>query len=175
MSTRWMVVQFVGDTLRLPIVNKPDMDKPFGSSELEREVRRIVVNPFSDNPQTFVPEVENDRLREVVSDGEENARLILHESRMLQAENAQLKQEIEQWHRLTAGIELPEYPITEFKPKDIERENAKLRELLTDYFNAPCVECNPWDEGWQGCKHCDSGNCNLAVRALKLGVEVDNG
>lgn len=54
-------------------------------------------------------------------------------------------------------------------------ENAKLRKLVTDYFNAPCVECNPWDEGWQGCKHCDSGNCNLAVRALKLGVEVTDG
>ena len=57
----------------------------------------------------------------------------------------------------------------------LEAENARLRELVADYFNAPCVECNPWDEGWQGCKHCDSGNCNLAVRALKLGVEVDNG
>ena len=66
MSIRWMAVQFVGDTLRLPIVSKPDMDKPFGSSELEREVRRIVVNPFSDNPQTFVPEAENAKLRELV-------------------------------------------------------------------------------------------------------------
>ena len=63
MSTRWMAVQYVGDTLRLPIVNKSDMDKPFGSSELEREVRRIVVNPFSDNPQTFVPEAESAELR----------------------------------------------------------------------------------------------------------------
>lgn len=42
-------------------------------------------------------------------------------------ENAKLREELEQWHRLTAGIELPEYPITEFKPKDLERENAKLR------------------------------------------------
>lgn len=66
MSIRWMAVQFVGDTLRLPIVNKPDMDKPFGSSELEREVRRIVVNPFSDNPQMFIPEAENDKLRELL-------------------------------------------------------------------------------------------------------------
>lgn len=65
MSTRWMAVQFIGDTLRLPIVNKPDMDKPFGSSELERKVRRIVVNPFSDNPQTFIPEAENSKLREL--------------------------------------------------------------------------------------------------------------
>lgn len=68
MSTRWIAVQYVGDTLRLPIVNKSDMDKPFGSSELEREVRRIVVNPFSDNSQTFVPEAENAKLRELCAD-----------------------------------------------------------------------------------------------------------
>ena len=42
------------------------MDKPFGSSVLERDVKRIVVNPFSDNPQTFVPELENAKLRELV-------------------------------------------------------------------------------------------------------------
>lgn len=64
MSTRWMAVQYVGDTLRLPVVNDGDMDKPFGSSVLERDVKRIVVNPFSDSPQTFVPELENVKLRE---------------------------------------------------------------------------------------------------------------
>lgn len=35
---------------------------------------------------------ENVRLREVVSDGEENARLILQESRQLEAENAKLRE-----------------------------------------------------------------------------------
>ena len=65
MSTRWIAVQYVGDTLRLPIVDEFSTDKPFGSSELEREVRRIVVNPFSDSPQTFVPESENAKLREL--------------------------------------------------------------------------------------------------------------
>lgn len=65
MSTRWMAVQYVGDTLRLPIVNEGDMESPFGGSVLERDVRRIVVNPFSDNPQTFVPESENAKLREL--------------------------------------------------------------------------------------------------------------
>ena len=67
MSTRWMAVQYVGDTLRLPVVNEGDMDKPFGSSVLERDVKRIVVNPFSDSPQRFVPELESDKLRELVS------------------------------------------------------------------------------------------------------------
>lgn len=65
MSVRWMAVQYVGNTLRLPVVNDGDMDKPFGSSVLERDVKRIVVNPFSDSPQMFVPELENARLREL--------------------------------------------------------------------------------------------------------------
>ena len=68
MSVRWMAVQYVGDMLRLPVVNEGDMDKPFGSSVLERDVKRIVVNPFSDNQQTFVPELENAKLRELVRD-----------------------------------------------------------------------------------------------------------
>lgn len=66
MSIRWMAVQYVGDTLRIPVANESDMDKPFGSSTLERDVRRIVVNPFSNSPQAFVPEAENDKLRELV-------------------------------------------------------------------------------------------------------------
>jgi hypothetical protein len=55
MSVRWILVQYVGDTLRLPIVNQCDMDKPLGVSRLERHVGRIVVNPFGDSV-TFVPE-----------------------------------------------------------------------------------------------------------------------
>lgn len=57
--------------------------------------------------------------------------------------------------------------------KRADAENAKLRELLKDYLNAPCVECNPWREGWQGCKHCDGGNCTLATRSLELRIEVE--
>lgn len=47
-------------------------------------------------------------------------------------ENAKLREELDQWHSLTAGIELPEYPMTQFQPKDLERENAKLREDMED-------------------------------------------
>lgn len=39
-----------------------------------------------------------------------------------------LEDELAKWERLTAGIELPEYPITQFQPKDLERENKRLRE-----------------------------------------------
>lgn len=44
-----------------------------------------------------------------------------------------LEDELAKWERLAAGIELPEYPITQFQPKDLERENAKLHELV-DYM-----------------------------------------
>ena len=64
MSVRWMAVQYLGNTLRLPIVNQSDLHKPFGVSVLERDIRRITLNPLSDNPVTFVPESENERLRD---------------------------------------------------------------------------------------------------------------
>lgn len=40
--------------------------RAFRSSVLERDVKRIVLNPSSDNPRTFVPESENAKLRELV-------------------------------------------------------------------------------------------------------------
>ena len=47
---------------------------------------------------------------------------------------ADMLDELELWHRLTAGIELPEYQTAQFQPKDLERENAKLRELCCEMF-----------------------------------------
>ena len=55
--------------------------------------------------------------------------------RHLSEENAKLRDELAKWERLAAGIDLPEYPITEFKPKDLERENAKLREQSERLFD----------------------------------------
>ena len=48
--------------------------------------------------------------------------------RGLKAENAKLREELAKWERLAAGIYLPEYPVTQFKPKDLERENDKLQD-----------------------------------------------
>ena len=46
---------------------------------------------------------------------------------------------------------------------------ASLEELVLDYYDAPCFGCDPWSaEGWRDCKHCDCGNCDLAVRTLEL-------
>lgn len=56
----------------------------------------------------------------------------------LEAENERLRDELAKWERLTANIELPEYPVAQFKPKDLERENAKLRELLK--YNGAVIE-----------------------------------
>ena len=115
---------------------------------------------------------ENARLRSCLSDDAENARMIM-------GENAKLHEELEQWHRLTAGIELPEYPITEFKPKDLERENSKLRELVRKvehYERMGCHEC-PYDGS------CDAGtlydeDCAMSreiEREMReLGIEVED-
>ena len=100
------------------------------------------------------------------------------------SENAKLREEVEQWHRLTAGIELPEYPITQFQPKDLERENAKLRKLVAKYSAAAkylcgfshCNECNldcasvfgDVPSGW------DCARMLLDKKARELGVEVDD-
>lgn len=53
----------------------------------------------------------------------------------LEKENAKLRDELKQWERLADGIELPEYPITQFEPKDLERENKELRKVCLDLYS----------------------------------------
>lgn len=128
-------------------------------------------------------EAENAKLRERVAELEE---LLPDSGRWYRAETveayvaeiAKLRDELDQWHRLTAGIELPEYPITEFKPKDLERENAKLREYIdlkeTCWKHVGwCAEC-PYN-GVDG----EHDNCNCTTQekidslAHELGIEVE--
>ena len=45
-----------------------------------------------------------------------------------------LEDELAKWERLTAGIQLPEYPITQFQPKDLERENVLLRTFVDQMY-----------------------------------------
>jgi len=62
----------------------------------------------------------------------------------LKAENAKLREEIAKWERLAAGIDLPDYPVTQFKPKDLERENAKLLKQVVR-----CRDCKHYsDHEW---------------------------
>ncbi len=46
---------------------------------------------------------------------------------------------------------------------------ASLEELVLDYYDAPCFCLPSWTEDdCRTCRHCDCGNCDLAVRTLEL-------
>lgn len=73
------------------------------STELPEEIYGHLSDAIYETVCEFDEEVaqlkdENARLQEVVSDGEENARLILGESRTLRAENAKLRELITDVH-----------------------------------------------------------------------------
>ena len=125
-----------------------------------RMAERINGNPDVHNLVDYVNklEAENARLRsEFESIG---TVAYLYGRNDLKAENKKLRDELDQWHRLTAGIELPEYPISQFVPKDLERENAKLRGLVRDLW---LQLLNAYDR-----KEVDE----FADRMRELGVEV---
>lgn len=84
----------------------------------------------------------------------------------LHAENATLREEIAKWERMTAGIKLPDYPITEFNPKDLERENVKLRELAKEMYYVISENNSWWDFR---CDETKAFYCQLR----ELGIEVD--
>lgn len=71
----------------------------------------------------------NSRMAERITDDPDVHSLAAYVEK-IERTNAELHKELEQWHKLTENIELPEYPLTEFQPKDLERENAKLREKV---------------------------------------------
>jgi len=82
-------------------------------------------------------EDENEKLREL-TDCAECARglgsYVDSIADQLKAENAKLREELAQWERLTAGVALPDYPITGFQPKDLERENVLLRTFVSQMY-----------------------------------------
>ena len=154
MSTRWMMVQYVGNTLRLPVVNESDMGKHFGSSVLEHEVKRIVVNPFSDNPQTFVLESE-------LKDAE--------------AENVKLREDVD---RLIQAVEDLHDVSLEDRLVQMENENESLRELVHILchcmnLHAKCDDCRL--NGSKGeIAHDHLCACDGLYKMLReLGFEVD--
>ena len=93
----------------------------------------------------------------------------------LKAESAKLREELAKWERLAAGIDLPEYPVTQFKPKDLERENAMLRETLKGLMMGINDELCA-DRGEFDCKECsmhhDEGGCNVVDAMEMLGIDV---
>ena len=86
-----------------------------------------------------------------------------------------LEDELAEWEKLTAGIELPEYPITQFQPKDLERENAKLRELVQRMrrYMVGAIEHCGYDTPTTGYTMLGSRleECEDAMR--ELGMELD--
>lgn len=161
MSIRWMAVQYVGDTLRIPVANESDMDKPFGSSTLERDVRRIVVNPFSNSPQAFVPEAENAKLREELARARDPQRI------GGQADPSSFVYAIEQlrefrWQHATNDEDA--IPYINNVAAAHERENAKLwifAKLMHGHIKECCDACG------------ERGICDVDALARELGIEVE--
>ena len=85
-------------------------------------------------------------------------------------ENAKLRDELAKWERLAASIVLPEYPVTQFKPKDLERENAKLRELVRFIMH----QCNDGNPRCNECIDWNGGECVALTRMRGMGIEVDD-
>ena len=86
--------------------------------------------------------------------------------RAVDVENAKLRDELAKWEQLTDGIDLPEYPVTQFVPKDLERENAKLRELVRDMWHEGMCECGSLGK-------CAACIYEYPTRMRELGIEVD--
>ena len=107
----------------------------------------------------------------------EEYRGLLARLERLEAENDELRKELAQWERLTAGIKLPEHPITVFQPKDIEHENAKLRGLLSTALGQVREMCESNKDRCAACPlHHGHDECRMVMAwgdARELGVEVD--
>jgi hypothetical protein len=90
---------------------------------------------------------------------------LIDKTNELEDDNAKLRDELAKWERLTAGIDLSEYPVTQFEPKDLERENVKLREL--------CADARAWmgralyDGSARKCEY-----ESITERMRELGIEV---
>lgn len=89
-----------------------------------------------------------------------------------------LREELAKWERLTAGINLPDYPVSQFVPKDLERENEKLRELVKDMWQFTGAACKRYprlfDQSAQGGQMVMPNMLDSFERRMReLGIEVD--
>lgn len=131
----------------------------------------------------LLAENEHMRLKDMAVIGE-----LLEENERLKSDNAKLREELSKWERLTVGIDLPEYPVTQFKPKDLERENAELRELVRDMWGTmgllDACAVDEYDEPLNCCTVCNQYGrvddlaggkrvigCKLVYRMCDLGVD----
>ena len=129
-----------------------------------------------------------DEMYDIIRGYEESERDYHERNIEIEAENAKLRDELAKWQRLADGIDLPEYPVTQFKPKDLERENAKMREFLSKmhgYYVSgtlkPCDFCDKYCcEGYAQttCKFDEYDPDGIVVDEVErlmreLGIEAD--
>lgn len=65
----------------------------------------------------------------------------------------------------------PEQAVEATLGSDLKAENAKLRELVRDYIDAPCTTCDCWQDEFR-CWNYDGADCGLVARARELGVDA---
>lgn len=83
----------------------------------------------------------------------------------LKAENEKLREERDMYRDLVGMMDHPDLNV------QLQAENAKLRELVRDYIDAPCTTCDCWQDEFR-CWNYDGADCGLVARARELGVEV---
>lgn len=89
----------------------------------------------------------------------------LNSLEQLEAENAKLRAERDEWHRVaTSKQDIIDHM------RDTSSSNMRLRELCADMFDGMCDHdhcaiCPHWQEGYNGCEY--------HARMCELGVEVN--
>ena len=186
MSIRYMVVQRLGNTLRLPLADLDDMHQPVGSYRIYN-IEKVIVNPFGDATE-FIPAerdlvAENDRLRDENACLEHDIRMLNRDIEDDRSENAEmgsaLRECADENDRLREAAERDADVLESLNLslEESQAENAKLRELVRRYAEYTsqdrcegCVcklRCNDGeiDECWQAVE--------IRKMARELGIEVD--
>ena len=108
MSTRYIVVQIIGDTLKLPIADLRNLEVPFGSTRFDG-IREIVLNPYSANPRRFTEVSASNRVCPNCVDGRERMfRANVEKNRdlmRLMDENAKLRQLVRHMYECMGNID----------------------------------------------------------------------
>ncbi len=52
----------------------------------------------------------------------------------------------------------------------LKGENMRMRELVSDLYDAWCFECDPWAEGF-ACAYFDGSECSVKMRMTEMVVE----
>lgn len=116
--------------------------------------------------QILATDATREQLADALWCAEGCVRSLVERTSLLNDKISKLREELAKWERLAAGIDLPEYPVTQFKPKDLECENAKLREMAVDMYAVISRNNSWWDWARKDTRR-------FADRMRNLGIEVD--